>query len=219
MVHALKLSHRRHSATVVHRPRVKTTQEVEAYMATSGLYNYRHARQGRLHTDLPQTSCYRTTMLLLQLIGSPTKFNCAQVLQQHGSKSLSFHLSLFFQHTHALSTDSKTEPKWTFSYDKQTCDFNHVHSLMSMQQSAFLAEHLFRTQTALPCHKRTAYKVRVLFSISSFMQPVRIGPPSANQFLFTAKPSGYHVHSTLWVTPPTSPCPTSLLFCAVPSMT
>ena len=41
------------------------------------------------------------------------------------------------------------------------------------------------------------------------MQPrVRICPPSANHGPFTAKPSSCHVHSTLQVTPPTSPCPT-----------
>ena len=34
------------------------------------------------------------------------------------------------------------------------------------------------------------------------------GPPSANHGLFNAKPSSHHVHVTLQVTPPTSPCPT-----------
>ena len=41
------------------------------------------------------------------------------------------------------------------------------------------------------------------------MQPgLRIGPLGANHGSFTAKPSSHHVHSTLPVTPPTSPCPT-----------
>ena len=59
----------------------------------------------------------------------------------------------------------------------------------------------------------------------------RIGPHSANHDTLTAKPSSHHVHVTLWVTPPTSPCPTlsanaeparvvrrDYLFCAVRSM-
>lgn len=28
--------------------------------------------------------------------------------------------------------DSKTEPKWISSHNKQTCDFNHAQSLISM---------------------------------------------------------------------------------------
>ena len=56
----------------------------------------------------------------------------------------------------------------------------------------------------------------------------RGGLPGANHALFKAKPSSYHVHSTLQVTPPTSPCPTlsadaerarrDYLFCAVRSV-
>ena len=34
------------------------------------------------------------------------------------------------------------------------------------------------------------------------------GPPGTNHGLFKAKPSSHHVHSTLPVAPPTSPCPT-----------
>ena len=33
-------------------------------------------------------------------------------------------------------------------------------------------------------------------------------PPGANRGLLKAKPSSHHVHSTLPMTPPTSPCPT-----------
>ena len=36
----------------------------------------------------------------------------------------------------------------------------------------------------------------------------RVGPPSANYGLFRTKPSSCHVHSTLQLTLPTSPCPT-----------
>ena len=37
---------------------------------------------------------------------------------------------------------------------------------------------------------------------------LRIGQPGANYATFTAKPNSCHVHSTLWVTPPSSPCST-----------
>ena len=55
------------------------------------------------------------------------------------------------------------------------------------------------------CQKPTLCKVRVVFS-----KPVRAvrvwgGPLGTNHGLFKAKPSN---HSTLPVTPPTSPCPT-----------
>ena len=35
----------------------------------------------------------------------------------------------------------------------------------------------------------------------------RNGPPNANQGFSTAKPRGSHAGYTLWVHPPTSPCP------------
>ena len=47
-----------------------------------------------------------------------------------------------------------------------------------------------------------------MFSTPVHSARVRIGLPGANHALFTAKPSSCHVHSTLQVTPPTSPCPT-----------
>ena len=50
--------------------------------------------------------------------------------------------------------------------------------------------------------------VRVAFSKLTHATKPRVGPPGANHGPFTAKPSSCHVHSTLWVTPPTSPCPT-----------
>ena len=51
-------------------------------------------------------------------------------------------------------------------------------------------------------------KVRVVFSKP--VHAVRLWgcPPGTNHGLFKAKPSSHHVHSTLPVTPPTSPCPT-----------
>ena len=50
--------------------------------------------------------------------------------------------------------------------------------------------------------------VRVAFSKPSHAARVRIGLPGANHDPFTAKPSSCHVHVTLRVTPPISPCPT-----------
>ena len=48
----------------------------------------------------------------------------------------------------------------------------------------------------------------VAFSKPPHTARPRIDPPGANHDHFTAKPSSCHVHSTLQVTPPTSPCPT-----------
>ena len=62
--------------------------------------------------------------------------------------------------------------------------------------------------SSLSCKIPALCKVRVVFS-----KPVHAvrpwgGPPGANHGLFKAKTSSHHVHSTLSVTPPTSPCPT-----------
>ena len=46
-----------------------------------------------------------------------------------------------------------------------------------------------------------------MFSKPAHVARPRIGPPGANHGPFTTKPSSCHVHSTLQVTPPTSPCP------------
>ena len=73
--------------------------------------------------------------------------------------------------------------------------------------------------------------VRVAFSKPSHAARARIRPPGANHDPFTLKPSSYHVHSTLRVTPPTSlshlfcwcrtcvPACRGYLFCIVRSMT
>ena len=50
--------------------------------------------------------------------------------------------------------------------------------------------------------------MRVAFSKPAHAARMRIDPPNANHGFFTAKPSSCHLHVTLWVTPPTSPCPT-----------
>ena len=52
--------------------------------------------------------------------------------------------------------------------------------------------------------------MRVAFAKPVHAAQARIDPPGANHGPFTAKPSSFHAHSTLWVTPPTFPCPTHL---------
>lgn len=58
---------------------------------------------------------------------------------------------------------------------------------------------------SLPCQKWAPCKVKVILVYTA---RARIGPPSANHGPFTASPSSYHLHSSLQVTPPSSPCPT-----------
>ena len=53
----------------------------------------------------------------------------------------------------------------------------------------------------------------ISITVQMFSKPVHAvraggGHPGANHGLFKAKPSSHHVHSTLRLTPPTSPCPT-----------
>ena len=62
-------------------------------------------------------------------------------------------------------------------------------------------------QSSLSCQKQTLYKVRAVFSKAVHAVRVKGGPLGPSHGPFTAKPSS-HVHSNLWVTPPTSPCPT-----------
>ena len=50
-------------------------------------------------------------------------------------------------------------------------------------------------------------KVRAVFSKPICANKARIGPPSANQGISTDSHNSQHVQITLWVTPPTSPCP------------
>ena len=56
-------------------------------------------------------------------------------------------------------------------------------------------------------------EMKTLQGESSVSKPIcanmaRIGPPSANQGISTDSHNSQHVEVTLWVTPPTSPCPT-----------
>ena len=50
--------------------------------------------------------------------------------------------------------------------------------------------------------------MRVAFSMPIHAARARIGPHGPNHGTLIAKPSNHHVHVTLWVTPPTSSCPT-----------
>ena len=93
-----------------------------------------------------------------------------------------------------------------------------------MQQSALsVGKHPLKDQETFP-PVMNPQKVRVVFSKPAHLAKVKIGPPGANHGPFTAKPSNCHVHSTMRVTPPTSPVPPFLLmqnthlFCAVRSM-
>ena len=62
--------------------------------------------------------------------------------------------------------------------------------------------------SSLSGQKPALCKVRVVFSKPVHAVRAWGGPPGTNHGLFKAKPSSHHVHSTLPVTPPTSPCPT-----------
>ena len=89
----------------------------------------------------------------------------------------------------------------TSSLNKQTHDFNHAHSLTSMQYSAFSVAntHSESKPPSLP------EKVTAVFSRSVHATRARIGPPNPNNLL---QPSSHHVHVTLRVATPTTPCPT-----------
>ena len=67
---------------------------------------------------------------------------------------------------------------------------------------------LTQSPSSLPCQKSTPYKVRVVFCKPVYAVRARSGPPHPNHDSFTSKSSTYHVHVTLWVTPPTSLCST-----------
>ena len=54
---------------------------------------------------------------------------------------------------------------------------------------------------SLSCQKPALCKVRVMFSKPVHAVRAGGGPPGTNHGLFKAKPSSYHVHSTLPVTP------------------
>ena len=65
--------------------------------------------------------------------------------------------------------------------------------------------------SSLSCQKPALCKVRAVFSKPVHAVSAWAGSLGTNHDLFKAKPSSHHVHSTLWMTPPTSPCPTLLL--------
>ena len=99
--------------------------------------------------------------------------------------------------------DSKTEPNCTFNHNKQTCDFNHAHSLTSTQLISFLSWHApVKEPNSLPCQKWTSFNVKVVFSKPIYAAGARIDPPGANQGLFTSNPTQHPVGE------PTHLCPT-----------
>ena len=59
-----------------------------------------------------------------------------------------------------------------------------------------------------PLPEMNPYKVRVVLSKPTHAARTEFSPPSANHSPFEAKHSSRFVHSTLRVTPLTSPCPT-----------
>ena len=65
-----------------------------------------------------------------------------------------------------------------------------------------------QSPSSLSCQKPALCKVREAFSKPVHAVRAWGGPPGTNHGLFKAKPSSHHVHSTLPVTPPTSPWPT-----------
>ena len=107
-----------------------------------------------------------------------------------------------------LRSDSKTEPKSSFSVNKQTRDLITTPTQWQACNSQFwLANvHSEPQQPFLP--ELNPLKVKVAFSKPVHVARVRTGPLCANQGLYIAKPISCYVHSTLWVTPPTFLCPT-----------
>ena len=79
------------------------------------------------------------------------------------------------------------------------------HGLFKAKPSS---HHVHSTLRSLSCKKPAVCKVRIVFSKPVHAVRAWGGPPGTNHGLFKAKPSSHHVHSTLPVTPPTSPCPT-----------
>ena len=107
------------------------------------------------------------------------------------------------------SFDSKTKPMSTSSVNKLTHDFDYAHSFNKHAILSTIGCHVpAQSPSSLPSQKQTPHKVRVVFSKPVHAVRVRGGPPGPNHDSFTAKPSSHHVHSTLRVTLPTSPCPT-----------
>ena len=113
---------------------------------------------------------------------------------------------MLLTHQFCLNSDSKTEPKYSFSLNMQTHDLTCPLINERVIVSILGWQIPIQSQSSLPCQKWTPQKVRVAFSMPVHATRVRIGSLSANHGSFIAKPGSCHVHSTLRVTPPTSPC-------------
>ena len=91
----------------------------------------------------------------------------------------------------------------TCSYIKQSRDINHAQSLIKLHWSALSAVH--GSENCLHCQKWSPC-MRVAFSKPTCVNYARGGPLSVNHM--EASHNSHHVHVTLLVTQPTSPCPT-----------
>ena len=113
------------------------------------------------------------------------------------------HISIFVQ---ALAPKLNASPLWAFISILVTLTMPTLneHAIVNTSGCHTPAQ----SSDIHPCQKSTSYKVRVEFSNPIHTVRVRSGPPIPNNDRFIAKPSSHHVHVSLWVTPPTSPCPT-----------
>ena len=128
-------------------------------------------------------------------------------------------------------SDKNSPPGTTHGLFKAKPSIHHVHSTLRMLRMITIGCHTPAPRpSSLSCQKAALCKVRVVFSKPVHAVRVWRGPPGTNHGLFKAKPSSHHVHSTLRMIPPTSPCPTisadaepackraATIFCAVRSV-
>ena len=118
----------------------------------------------------------------------------------HAFKALYLHI--------CPSSDSKTEPMSTSSFNKQTHDFDRLLNSQQYQLPYTCSE--LQSPSSLLAINQPLTRWEQCF-LSLFVQSGREVAHLVPTMVLShaAKPSSYHVHSTLWVTPPTSPCPTA----------